>query len=252
MTSTIETPAWARPDIDLAGSTTLVIGGAGGVGEGVTRALLDAGATVVATGRSRARLDGLTARLASPRLVTTTLDLLDPDLPGTVAALVRAHGPLTGAVVSVADRGEQGRKRIIDLTDDEWHALIDRNQTTIFRAYRSLIPALPPDGAIVQLNGLSADLPFPGAGGVALTAAATKSMTRTVAEELRGDGPRVYEVVLGVIRTRQRQLAGIDDPRWIPATDVGVHVAELVAGVSPLAGSVLHYLVDRADGPRAA
>ena len=132
------------------------------------------------------------------------------------------------------------------------HALIDRNQTTIFRAYRSLIPALPPDGAIVQLNGLSADLPFPGAGGVALTAAATKSMTRTVAEELRGDGPRVYEVVLGVIRTRQRQLAGIDDPRWIPATDVGVHVAELVAGVSPLAGSVLHYLVDRADGPRAA
>jgi hypothetical protein len=55
-----------------------------------------------------------------------------------------------------------------------------------------------------------------------------------------------------VIRTRPRLLAGFDDPRWIPATDVGVHIAELLAGSSPLTGSVLHYLVDRAAGPQAA
>jgi NAD(P)-dependent dehydrogenase (short-subunit alcohol dehydrogenase family) len=105
---------------------------------------------------------------------------------------------------------------------------------------------------IAQLNGMSADIPLPGAGGRAATAAAVKSMTRTIAEELRGDGPRVYEIVLGVIRTRARQLAGIDSPGWIPATDVGTHVAELVAGTSPLTGSALHYFTDRVAGPQPA
>ncbi|WP_127503995.1 SDR family oxidoreductase [Actinoplanes solisilvae] len=252
MTVIVNAPDWAHPQTDLTGSTVLLIGGTGGVGEGVAHALLGAGATVVATGRTRERLDDLAGRLASPRLVTAVLDLLDPGLPEAVTALVREHGPLGSAVVSVADWGGQGRKRVIDHTDDEWDALIAQNLTTIFRAYRALIPALSAEGAIIQLNGLSADLPFPGAGGRALTAAATKSMTRTIAEELQGSGPRVYEVILGLIGTRSRQLAGFDDPTWIPPTDVGVHVAELVAGTSPLAGSVLHYLVERADGPRSA
>lgn len=75
-------------------------------------------------------------------------------------------------------------------------------------------------------------------------------MTRTIAEEIDGRGPRVYGVILGMIRTRPRQLAGVDDPGWIPAADVGFHVAELVAGSAPLAGGVLHYFVDRASGPR--
>ncbi|ASW55631.1 SDR family oxidoreductase [Plantactinospora sp. KBS50] len=244
-------PNWARSDTDLSGSTVLVIGGAGGVGEGVTCALLDAGATVVATGRTRARLDALADRTASPRLATATLDLLDPALPDAVAALVRRHGPPDAAVLSVADWGGQGRKRLVDLTDQEWAALVAQNQTSIFRAYRALVPAVSPGGMIAQLNGLSADLPFPGAGGVALTAAATRSMTRTIAEEVRGDGPRIYEIVLGVIRPRPRRLAGVDDPGWIPAAHVGTHVAELVAGSSPLTDSTLQYLVDVAEGPRA-
>ena len=129
MTTTSNAPDRARPGTDLTGSTVLVVGGAGGVGEGVTRALLDAGATVIATGRGRARFDDLAARLTSDRLVTTVLDLLDPGLPAAVAALVREHGPLNGAILSVADWGGQGRKRLIDLTDDEWESLISQNQT---------------------------------------------------------------------------------------------------------------------------
>lgn len=77
-------------------------------------------------------------------------------------------------------------------------------------------------------------------------------MTRTVAEEIGGRGPRVYEVILGMIRTRPKQLAGMDDLGWIPATDVGFHVTELVAGTGRLSGTVLHYFVDRASGPQPA
>ena len=120
----------------------------------------------------------------------------------------------------------------------------------MFRLFRELLPALTPDGTILQLNGMSADLPFPGAAVVALSAAATKSLTLTLAAELGRRGPRVYQVILGVVRTRARQQAGIDDPSWLDGTEVGAHVAELVAGTSPLTDVPLHYLLDKATGPQ--
>jgi len=40
------------------------------------------------------------------------------------------------------------------------------------------------------------------------------------------------------------------DPWCIPATDVGFHVAELVAGNAPLGGTVLHYFVGPASVPQ--
>ncbi|WP_309620580.1 SDR family oxidoreductase [Salinibacterium sp.] len=93
-------------------------------------------------------------------------------------------------MVSVASWGAQVRKAFMSLSDDEWHRLVEDNLTAVFRLYRSLIPALTPHGVLVQLNGMSAENLFPGSGGVALTAAATKSLTRTLAVELEGSGRR--------------------------------------------------------------
>jgi NAD(P)-dependent dehydrogenase (short-subunit alcohol dehydrogenase family) len=250
MTTASTTPAWARSDTDLTGSTVLVIGGAGGVGEGVTQGLLKAGATVVATARSQSKLNELAARVDHPNLRTRTLDLLDPEPADTIAAIARENGgPLAGAAVAVSDWGRQGAKRIVDLTDAEWHALISANQTAVFRAYRAVVPSLAPGAALAQVNGIGADLPYPGNGVVGLAAAATKSMTRTLAEETRDSGLRVYELLLGFINTRLREQNGSANPDWIPASDIGTHVAELVAGTSPLTESVVHYFIEKDKGP---
>jgi NAD(P)-dependent dehydrogenase (short-subunit alcohol dehydrogenase family) len=254
MNDAVTAQGWQAVPADLTGATTLVVGGAGGVGEGVVRALLRAGAAVVVGGRDRERLDDFIARLHADdadisRLTGVVLDGLSTNLDATAQSLVAEHGRFDLVVVSVAAWGEQGRKPLLQLNDAEWDALVAGNQTVVFRLYRALVPALTPNGSLVQLNGMSADIPFPGAGGVALTAAATKSLTRTLAAELGGRGPRVYELVLGVVRTRARQLAGIDDERWIDATQVGEHIAALAAGVSPLTGTVLHYFVDKIAGP---
>jgi NAD(P)-dependent dehydrogenase (short-subunit alcohol dehydrogenase family) len=249
-------PGWHGVPADLTGATTLVVGGAGGVGEGVVRALLLAGAAVMVGGRDRGRLDGFAARLRTEgadvrRLTTAVLDGLSADLDDAVQALVDEHGRFDLAVVSVASWGDQGRTPLLALTDAEWDALVAGNQTVVFRLYRALVPALAPTGALIQLNGMSADIPFPGAGGVALTAAATKSLTRTLAAELGGRGPGADDAEHQLVHARARQLAGVDDPRWIDATQVGEHVAGLAAGISPLTGTVLQYFVDRVAGPLA-
>lgn len=249
MTTTAERPDWATADTDLTGKTVLVLGGAGGVGEGITRSLLDAGATVIATARAQPKLDDLTERVAHPALRTRALDLLEAGLDDTVAEIVERHGRLDGAVVAVADYGISGRKRIIDMTDAEWDRVVQLNQAAPFRAFRSVVPALVPGGALVHINGFSAEVPYPGIGVGGSSSAATKALTRTLAEELKDDNVRVYEVILGFIRTRPRQLAGVDNPAWIPAAHVGTHVAELLAGNSPLAATVLQYFVTRDQGP---
>lgn len=246
----ITRPAWAVPETQLEGKRVLVVGGTGGVGEGVVRTLLDRGARVVATGRRSSSVEDLLGRIRHGHLAAEALDALAPDLDQRVGGLAARHGAFDGVVVSVASWGAQGRKPALSLTDKEWDELLAANLTAVFRLYRALVPQLTADGALVQLNGMSADIPFPGSAGVALTAAAQKSLTRTVAAEIGGDGPRVYEVILGIIRTRARQRAGIDNVRWIPAVDVGWHVAELVARSSPLSGDSLQYFVDGALGPQ--
>ncbi|MFJ6651190.1 SDR family oxidoreductase [Microbacterium sp. NPDC091313] len=235
-----------------AQATVLVLGGTGGVGEGVVRALLDDGARVIATSRDARRAAEFAARNPHPALRVAELDALAPDLEDAARALAAEHGPFDAVIVSIASWGEQGRKPLLQLTDTEWDALVAENQTAVFRAYRAFFPVIARGGMLVQLNGMSADLPFPGAGGVALAAAATKSLTRTLAVETAASGVRVYQLVLGVVRTRARRLAGIDDLRWIDGEQIGAHLADLLAGRSPLTGEVLQYFVDRERGAERA
>jgi NAD(P)-dependent dehydrogenase (short-subunit alcohol dehydrogenase family) len=236
---------------DLSGRTVVVLGGGGGVGEGVVRGLLARGAQVVATGRDEGRLQEYKARVDHPSLHVAVLDALDPELDSVARSLASRFGPIDGVVVSIASWGDQGRRPLLSLDDDQWRRLIEDNLTAVFRAYRAFVPVIAPGGVLLQLNGLSADIPFPGSAAVAVGAAAGKSMTRTLAVELRSTGLRVYEVLLGVVRTRARQLAGVDDRRWIDGEQIGAHIADLVAGTSPLVDEDLHYFVDRTAGPVA-
>ena len=243
-------PAWAQT-ISLTGRTVLVIGGSGGVGEGVVRTLIDDGARVVATGRDQSRLQGLAGRIDSARLDVTLLDALDPDLDEQAAALAAKFGLFDGVVVSLASSINLQRKPLLSLDNAEWEAQrLVPDLTSIFRLYRATVPYMQPSGALISLNGYSADLPIPGNGGNSIAAAAAKAMTRTVAAELIQTGPRVYGVMMGVVRTRARQVAGIDNPEWIDGTEIGAHVAELVAGASPLNNLDLHYFIEKSLGPQ--
>src|SRR5690625_5367083 len=98
MDAVLSRPWQERVTTDLDGKTVLVIGGAGGVGEGVVRALLAAGATAIAAGRSLERLEDLAARVADSRLVTVALDALDAGLDVRASDLAEQYRPLDAEV----------------------------------------------------------------------------------------------------------------------------------------------------------
>ncbi|GAA4837174.1 hypothetical protein GCM10023221_13090 [Luteimicrobium xylanilyticum] len=243
-------PNWEHVVPDLAGKTVVVVGGSGGVGEGVVRSLLARGSTVIATGRDSERLAALEESVGEERLRIAVIDANASDLDARVESLANELGPFDGVVVAVASWGDQGRRPVLTLTDEEWRSLLEANLTSVFRLYRAFLPVTAESGTILQLNGMSADMPFPGAAGVALSAAATKSLTRTIAAEQDGRGPRFYQVILGVVRTKERQRAGIDDTRWLDGEEIGAHVAALVAGTSPLLATTVQYFTDKKAGPQ--
>lgn len=241
-----------QENMPLSGRTVVVAGATGGIGEGLTRALLHQGGTVVATGRSEERLASLAdyAQDAGPgNLITHTVNVGDAD-SAAVRAQLSAYGSLDGAVITIGDWGSPQRTGILDTSDTEWQSMVASNLTSHFHALRALTPLLTREGALVHLSGFSAEIPYPHAALVGATNAAKKSLVRSLMAELNGAGPRIYELIIGPIRTRPRAAIGADSPGWFSAQDLGEHVGRLIAGDSPLAKEPLQYLITRAHGVR--
>lgn len=240
----------------LTGKGVVVVGASGGIGEGICTALLGAGARVLATGRDRGRLSALTARLSvddRSRQLTRELDVNQLSDSETRSVVQVPGRPIDAIVLSIGNWGPPGRRGVLDISDEVYRTMIEDNVTAHFRAARSLTPLLTArGGTLVHLTGFSAEIPFPYASLVGATNAAKKSLFTSLSAEMAGTGIRVYELVIGPIRTRPKAAMGADSPDWLSAEDLGRHIAGLVAGTGPLRDEPLQYLLDRASGVHTA
>jgi len=211
----------------------LVAGGAGGVGEGIVRALLrDTDARVVATSRDPARLALLESRLAGTiargRLIGVVGNAGDPRGAEAIAATVRDDvGPLDVAIPSLGGWWEGGPLLGVDLP--VWDAVMAEMLTTHFAFACTFVPELErrPGGWYLAIGGGAAFFPVPKAAIVSVAAAGQAMLTRALADETTGRPVRVNELIVnGPVRTRDSE--GIAGPGWITADEVGTVVAELL------------------------
>ncbi len=214
--------------------TVLVAGAAGGVGEGIVRALLaDGSLRVVATSRDAQRLAALEQRVgAAPgRLTTLVGDAGDPRGAAALAERVRAEAaPLAVAIASLGAGWWEGPP-LLETEPSAWDAVLREMLTTHFVFARTFVPELlrAPGGLYLGIGGGAAFHPMPGASIVSVAAAGQLMFTRALAAELRDADLRVVELAInGPVHTRES--ASFADPAWITADDVGGVVAELVRG----------------------
>ena len=236
---------------DLTGKKIIVLGATGGIGEGITRQLLQNGATVVALSRTDEKTKGLTnyvSDIQSGEFIPLSVNIDQPDHERKVIQnqLANQFGQFDGAIITIGAWGNTGIP-LINITDDIWDQAIKDNLTSHFRAMRILVPLLKESGALIHLSGLSADRPYPGAGLIGLTNAAKKSLILTLAAEQSHQGPRIYEIIIGPIRTRERIKNGIARNNWFNPEDIGEYSSELIIGGTPATDENLHYLVERKD-----
>ena len=229
----------------LEGAKVVVAGGAGGVGEGIVRALLKHGARVLVSSRSEEKLRGLQAYcqdISTGELLPLVGDLGDEESARTLQGKIYEQFRELDLAVASLGGWWQG-KPLTSVDMPTWERILRENLTAHFLAVKMLVPLLhPKTGSYVHVNGFGAEQPFPMAGPVAMAAAAQKSMALTLAEELSPTGIRVYELILGPVQTRRRQGKGQKD--WYTPEEVGEEIAGLVTQRN---GETVHRLLSKRD-----
>ncbi|MGY1651902.1 SDR family NAD(P)-dependent oxidoreductase [Geodermatophilus sp. SYSU D01119] len=149
----------ATTTFDFSGSVVLVTGGGTGIGLAITRAFLDAGATVAVTGRRREKLEAALESVPEDRAVALPADVSDPaQVRQLVADVVDRFGRID-VVVSNAAAYESGE--ITDLADDAWEHLRATNVDAFFHLAKAALPVLAESGgnlvAVSSVSGLRGD-----------------------------------------------------------------------------------------------
>lgn len=186
---------------DLTGRTAVVTGASSGLGEGFTRTLAAAGATVVAAARRADRLAALAAEVTG--LVPVVCDITSADdRERLVATAAEVNG---GIDVLVNNAGKPGPPDALTETAEEFDSILEVNLTSGFHLSVAAVKALPDDrgASIINISsvvGLVSTAPIGGAG-YAASKAAVIGTTRELAGQWGRRGIRVNAIVPGWFAT---------------------------------------------------
>ena len=128
--------------MDLA-RTCLVTGAGRGIGRAVAIRLAAAGHRVALTARNANELDETAAQCDGPSLVVPA-DLTDPGAVDDVFAAVEAD--LGNVEILVANAGAGASAPLHQVTDADWHRMLDLNLTAPFRCIRRAVPMMTTAG----------------------------------------------------------------------------------------------------------
>lgn len=194
--------------IDFEGRTIIVTGAAGGgIGTAVTRMLAEAGATVIAAGRTAEKFDRNIAPLIAEGLsiVPVQADVAtDAGIAAVMKAALSARGTLYGLANVAGGAAPQTWMRAERVTRLDWRDLFEQNLETMFfmsQAVARELRARKLPGSIVGVSSISGmnTAPYHLAYGTAK--AAVVAATRTLAVELALDNIRVNTVAPGMTIT---------------------------------------------------
>ncbi len=195
----------------LDGRVAVVTGGGGGLGEGICTALAAAGASVAVAGRTREKLDRVVGQVtaAGGRAVAVEVDIADA---GSVAAMTeRVVAELDGIDILVNNAAVYHRKPWTEITEADWHHVLDTNLKGYFLCARATYPHLKErgHGRIVNVSSSTAHATAAMTGWYQGCTHALSAVTDALRREVTGDGVDVILIEPG----------GLDTGIWDKAED---------------------------------
>ena len=189
---------------DLPGRTVLIAGATSTSGRAVARALLDAGARVIAVGSDDGRIRELEAEL--PGVIGERADLTDGDDVLELAMRVHARvGDVDGVIHLVG--GWRGGGGIPGQTDEDYRVL-ERSFTALRYASRAFWDDVlaSPAGRIAMVSSTTVERPTAGGANYTAVKAASESWMRSLAQ-----GIGKAESPAAAVTFRVNSLAGLED-----------------------------------------
>jgi 3-oxoacyl-[acyl-carrier protein] reductase len=195
--------------------TALVTGAARGIGLATAEALLAAGNRVAMVDRNAEALRAAAARLAQDRVLALVQDVAHPDAGAKLDRAVRERWEPVSILVNNAGipspRRDGRTAGLLEMTIEEWNAVLDVNLSAALRMCRAFIPFMREQrwGRIVNVSSL-AGRSRTYISGVSYMAAKAGllALARSVAGEFGKDGITANCVAPGYIATAMAALHG--------------------------------------------
>jgi 3-oxoacyl-[acyl-carrier protein] reductase len=191
-------PPYVEGHALLEGKTVVVTAAAGaGIGSAVAKRCLEEGATVMISDVHERRLGEAVDALEKECGTRPASHPCNVAVEDDVQALIQAALAELGRVdVLINNAGLGGTTDIVDMTDEQWHAVIDVTLTGTFRMMRATLPHMLERGAGVIVNNASV-LGWraqPGQAHYAAAKAGVMALTRCAAFEAAESGVRINAV----------------------------------------------------------
>jgi NAD(P)-dependent dehydrogenase (short-subunit alcohol dehydrogenase family) len=187
----------------LSGKTALVLGGSTGIGREIALGYREAGATVLIAARSRDKLDQTASELQSGegQRIAYSADLRSTAALSQLCRDVAADHGTPHIVVNC--QGTTEIKPALDLTEDEYDAILDTNLKSVFFACtafgREMIAR--GDGAIINISSLAAHTGWARAAAYSASKWGVAGITQSFAAEWGESGVRVNAIAPGFFMT---------------------------------------------------
>jgi NAD(P)-dependent dehydrogenase (short-subunit alcohol dehydrogenase family) len=192
----------------LEGRCAVITGANQGLGLAISRAYVEAGASVLMCARNAAVLEQARAEVAALASPAQQVLAQPADVSRTEDVARLAHAALDAfprVHILVNNAGVYGPLGSIE--DVDWNAWVQAVEINLFGSIlmcRALVPHFKSHryGKIVQLSGGGATNPLPRISAYAASKAAIVRFAETLAEEVRGDGIDVNSIAPGALNTR--------------------------------------------------
>ena len=223
----------------LTGRVALVTGATRGIGHASALALAEAGAHVIAVGRTQGALEELDDAIRSRGLEPVTLVPMDLSDTGGIDqlgfAISQRHGRLDILVHAAAMLG--GLRPVAHIPPALWDKIVAINLTSAFGLIRSLEPLLraSDDARAIFLTSGAAQRPRAFWGSYAATKAGLEALVRCWADEVESSTIRAILLNPGPVRTKMRAEAfpGEDKDALATPEMIGPLLVELACCPDP-------------------
>jgi len=196
----------------LEGETALITGGGTGIGLGIARCMVKAGARVVLVGRREAELSAARAELGAAASFVAQDITKFAEAPDLVQRAEKAAGQPVSILVNNA--GVHLKKFAVDITPEEFQTVFSTHVLAAHALTRALIPGMVArgHGSVLFTSSMAAFMGVPQVMAYAAAKSAYFGMVSTLSTEVSAKGVRVNAIAPGWIFSEMSRKALDNDP----------------------------------------
>jgi 2-deoxy-D-gluconate 3-dehydrogenase len=232
---------------DLKGKVAVVTGGNGGIGLGMAQGIASLGASIVIAGRNEAKAADALKSLHDMGAEASFIVADVTKKADCVALIARAVEKYGRVDILVNNAGTSVRKPPQDLSEDDWHHVLDTNLTSAFLCSQAAYPEMVKAGGgkMINIGSMMSLFGAPFAAAYGASKGGIVQMTRSMATAWAKDNIQVNAVLPGWIDTdltkrARQQVQGLQDSvekrtpngRWGTPDDMAGVAAFLASAAS--------------------